>query len=508
MPHNGTVTLQEFSVITGMFGAPREVDPNVAYLVRGTWDDYGFGTLFHLWVSDENRTVFEIGPVKIAKKEMVSNGAYAATVFTSLSSPFQRLDDDYFSLGQSPEYYENLVSLGETDSARILKALRDIVLDPQRQESSLFEEVLSRSLLRTVSWTTVLEQYPRILAGDPTKSGFTLTHGIPTPADPESEEASFRVRPDSLPPTNVHAFIGSNGAGKTTLLAGIRSAFSTRGSGGTAASPTPNQRRVAGIVSISFSAFDAFIADEPVPDLLSSSTFRTINLGLQRSNEDHALMDNDELRARFEDLFNQCMADRRLRLEQALSFLAGDPVLGDCDLSNADGLLERINFGSLSSGHKVVLLTLVGLVASVEEKMLVLIDEPESHLHPPLLAAFTRSLSWLLTDRNGVAIIATHSPVVLQELPASCVYKVRRTRSGTSIRRPQRETFGENLGVLTYEVFQLEIEKTGYHRMLSVAAQENATFEDALASFGGELGDEAKSILRILCLDSAQLSAL
>jgi predicted ATP-dependent endonuclease of OLD family len=69
----------------------------------------------------------------------------------------------------------------------------------------------------------------------------------------------------------------------------------------------------------------------------------------------------------------------------------------------------------MSSGHAIVLLTITRLVATVEEKTLVLLDEPESHLHPPLLSAFIRALSDLLYDRNGVAIIATHSPVVLQE---------------------------------------------------------------------------------------------
>ena len=81
-------------------------------------------------------------------------------------------------------------------------------------------------------------------------------------------------------------------------------------------------------------------------------------------------------------------------------------------VSNARKCIKR-----MSSGHAVVLLTLTRLVATVEEKTLVLIDEPESHLHPPLLSAFIRALSDLLLDRNGLSIIATHSPVVLQEVP-------------------------------------------------------------------------------------------
>lgn len=81
---------------------------------------------------------------------------------------------------------------------------------------------------------------------------------------------------------------------------------------------------------------------------------------------------------------------------------------GDALQRESRGIVDK-----MSSGHAVVLLTISRLVAKVEEKPLVLIDEPESHLHPPLLSAFTRAISELLHNRNGVAIIATHSPVVL-----------------------------------------------------------------------------------------------
>lgn len=90
-------------------------------------------------------------------------------------------------------------------------------------------------------------------------------------------------------------------------------------------------------------------------------------------------------------------------------------------------------------------------------------DEPESHLHPPLLSAFTRALADLLTNRNGVAIIATHSPVLLQEVPRECVWKLRRNGLVASADRPECETFAENVGFLTREVFQLEVAKSGFH---------------------------------------------
>src|SRR5690606_24459594 len=134
-------------------------------------------------------------------------------------------------------------------------------------------------------------------------------------------------------------------------------------------------------------------------------------------------------------------------------------------------------FDRMSSGHAIIILTMTKLVETVEEKTLVLLDEPESHLHPPLLSAFTRALSELLYSRNGVAIIATHSPVVLQEVPRSCVWKLTRFRTEGRSDRPESETFGENVGILTREVFGLEVSKSGFLEMMQHAVEAGGTFD-------------------------------
>jgi ATPase subunit of ABC transporter with duplicated ATPase domains len=82
--------------------------------------------------------------------------------------------------------------------------------------------VTGKSLLRTVSPTTVRNQYHRLAQGE-----FTYTY--PTP--PRGREAdkppsvSFSVVPESQPPTNVHVIIGSNGVGKSRLLNRIANAL-------------------------------------------------------------------------------------------------------------------------------------------------------------------------------------------------------------------------------------------------------------------------------------------
>jgi predicted ATP-dependent endonuclease of OLD family len=157
-------------------------------------------------------------------------------------------------------------------------------------------------------------------------------------------------------------------------------------------------------------------------------------------------------------------------------------------------------FNNLSSGHKIVLLTITRLVEKVEEKTLVLMDEPESHLHPPLLASFIRALSLLMIDRNGMAIIATHSPVVLQEIPRRCVLVLERSGNEIKADRPPSETFGENVGVLTRDVFGLEVIESGFHVMLKEAVNKSKTLEEAEGEFRGELGGEAKALMRALFL--------
>ena len=111
-----------------------------------------------------------------------------------------------------------------------------------------------------------------------------------------------------------------------------------------------------------------------------------------------------------------------------------------------------------------------------------------------------RAISDLLIDRNGVAIIATHSPVVLQEVPKSCAWKIRRNGSQLIDERPDIETFGENVGILTREVFGLKVTQSGFHKLLRESIDENTSFNAVVRHFNHELGGEAKAIARTLII--------
>ena len=147
-------------------------------------------------------------------------------------------------------------------------------------------------------------------------------------------------------------------------------------------------------------------------------------------------------------------------LTKVLHMLTSDPMFSESEIVtyceedsqyDSDTLISV--FSRLSSGHKIILLSITQLVEKVMEKTLVFLDEPEGHLHPPLLSAFIRALSELLLDKNGVAIIATHSPVILQEVPRNCIWKLRRTGAYCKAEHLNIESFGSDITTLTTEVF-------------------------------------------------------
>ena len=57
---------------------------------------------------------------------------------------------------------------------------------------------------------------------------------------------------------------------------------------------------------------------------------------------------------------------------------------------------------------------------------------------------------------------------------------------------PEIETFGENLGEITTEIFGYDVGSTGFHTILKNVADRKNSYEKALNEFQGELGKEAK----------------
>jgi predicted ATPase len=485
-------------------------------LIPGNWDDYSFKTSFELVTFDEQGKRIDIGTLKIGFADQPKGWTRDA-----IPKQFESLPSGWFSLGQDVDYYQNIrEKLSDEQREFVLKGLSDIVSNNAIFENAQNHEVFQNSLLRGVSLSVINGQYQRVLKGLVVLTDFEFSYRDPGDERNAAIDLSFEVEPASKPPTNVHVLIGRNGVGKTTLLNNMVSAIiieegqkEQRGgfyetSPWLASKPLP-PNYFSSVVSVSFSAFDPFVPPRDRPDRSKGVAYFYIGMKNARSGPDGKTQKPPKTEVDLANDFVQSLSTcfsqpaKKERWRDAIVRLASDNNFADMNLGqlldmDTKAAIQKANtlVSRMSSGHSIVLLTITKLVETVEEKTLVLMDEPESHLHPPLLSAFTRALSDLLNDRNGVAIIATHSPVVVQEVPSSCVWKLTRIRTEGRADRPDRETFGENVGALTRDIFGLEVSKSGFHSMLQEEVDANGTFESILLKYKDQIGFEAQGILR------------
>ncbi|MFS0574987.1 AAA family ATPase [Sporosarcina sp. 179-K 3D1 HS] len=533
------------------------VDTNVkneqggyVYLVEDNWNDWWkYRVLYQMYFKDEQDEVFYIGSVKFGEIGMKEGQDKV-----NIPKQFESLNNTkLFSLGQDSYYYENLNRLGDQFRDQLLQNLKDISLDLNLLSKVVSLNVTSDAVMRGINIETIKKKYNHLASGNSALTEYDLEFIIPKSENELSEryELPFVSEPDSNPPTNVQAIIGRNGVGKTYLLnqmvgSLIGSEKERENFGEFHSSIVPkNEQIFDNIIYLSFSAFDDAKFFEPKKIKKNGIGYTYIGLktraisskNIKRKKADSLkntvrTKSTEQLRNEFIESVWTCRAipSKKARLEQAINMLYTDPIFANSQVADLlmateeerqyekkadlekreltenekkylkDSFIETSEpiCKKFSSGHSIVLLTIVKLIQELEEKTLVLLDEPESHLHPPLLSTFTRILSNLLVSRNGMGIIATHSPVILQEIPKKCVWILNRFGREFQFDRPEIETFGENINTLTKEVFSFEITDSGFHKLLHEVANKMESYEDALKYFNNELGMEARAILRAL----------
>lgn len=476
------------------------------YLNFSKWNDYSYRTLFNMVYMDENRNIHEIGQIKIGFVGQDEN----TPTLSKMQTQTVRLDEKFFSLAESPDFYSNLYALGRDFANTVLQSLNCVVVNEKAMAIAQDEPVFIKSLLRHVNINTIMNHFKRILSGHSPLTDFNFRF-LRLGKRYSDLYLDFSVESESFPPTNIHAIIGRNGLGKTTLLNEmIDSIMKGDISKGGYFDDVFNEKRISNdyfstVVSIAFSAFDPFNPLKEQNDPTKGTCFYYI--GLKPSGETIKPSYHDFMEALYVKCsvsIYECFADdsKKDMWIEAITDLESDENFKELSITGLVNLpaKELVNacltiLRSMSSGHAIVFITITMLIEKLQEKTLVLFDEPESHLHPPLLSALVRIMSNLLIRRNGVAIIATHSPVVVQEVPKSCCWVLTRYGDFTDYSRPSIETFAENVGMLTKEVFKLEMESSGYHKLFKKFVSDGLSFEQIIKAFKGQIGFEGKAVL-------------
>lgn len=509
-------------------------------LQQDNWNDHSFMTLYHLYLSVPEFSG-RIGQVKILRRGQTKADGLLLPV-----GPLITLGSDFVSLGQDLDYYERLAGLPGVLRAEVLGALRDALAFPEHAAGFMEEPGWNTALLRDIDWQTFRRDAAVLLERDydrVARLGLELSFQVRGWADPlklsfDAPGDPFSRDTTAALPDRVAVLIGRNGSGKSTLIS--RLARILHASQKDRASETlqalgeitPKGIGFTRVVNLAYSAFDAFqipglgyseqkqIVDEMARgagryhycglrnlrhEVMSAEGIGDIDgapiqpLGLDRQQKID-LKSSEALSAEFGATVAHILAAERHELfAQVCRILATDASFADLGPEPAAAIIGAPvqQFNGWSTGHKIVMHAAASLVAYTEPKSIVLFDEPESHLHPPLLAALMHAMRLVLRRNDAFAVVATHSPVVVQETLARHIAVVRRSAE-TRIRPPALETYGESIGEITHEIFGLDAEATDFHKTLAALVERGMTIEQLEALFDHGLSLQARAFVMTL----------
>lgn len=453
-------------------------------LRKDNWDDYGYRTTYLATYLDESGAAHFIGTVKI-----LQNGEEV----TDIPRDFSRLSENYCSLGQGYDYYRGLAAYG----LQITNDLRDIAIHRNLIEEFKPFRGFKDSLLRSSEAERMLTDAFNYLSKHnhlDIDFRFEFTTDLPEASKPH--KIDFDFSPFRLLPNRIFGLIGQNGTGKTQILNRLAKAItdihSNAGTFNTATRP-PFSR----VIVLSYGAFDQF---EIKSDTSSTSYFYC---GLKDSFENISPGGiNDKLQKSFERIFQERRDNTwRKVMREATSIEFFSPIV-----SRLDDVLEgTIQFADLklSSGHSMTICAIADIIANIEPGSLILFDEPENHLHPTALSSLLVALYDVLSDKDSYMIIATHSPLVLQEIPARYVRIIERVGSVPIVRKPDIETFGNNLSTISDMVYG-NISQTQLHQKHLINLAKHNELLEISESFEPGLSIGTISYLHALAIEGSR----
>ena len=495
--HKGDLALPsklKFVVLQRRESVPPSPQP-LLVLRTDAWDDFGHQVQFHLSHHDVKGRETRLGPVKILQRTSADGEIFEVAKTTELSTRFSELGEEFVSLGQEDDYYKGLHRLMGDRAADVLEALRDIAWLPALAADFEPTPAFRNAMIRE-NGAHRARRFGRAWAtGQKVTEKLSFTYiGSIEGADTDVE-AKFAFSPDDPVPGRIVGIIGRNAVGKTRFLASL-GADLAQIARSSAETVSAREDRVPGgrplftrIIAISYSAFDRF--KRPPRDRSSSYVYcgiRSDKGSLSRASLIQSYRTNQE---RIRDRGAQSKWTRYM--QEILGDLS-EQLTVSLEAEIRSSATEDAALSLLSSGQSILAHFVTALLAWIQPNSLVLFDEPETHLHPNAVANLFLILSDILKEFNSYAVVATHSPVVIQEVPASRVMVFQRVDNVTVAEPLLLESFGESVTELTRHVFETDEVKSVYRRTLRDLAEDESA-EEVMARFPRGLSLSAQAYL-------------
>lgn len=500
------------------------------YVETDYWNDYGFCTTYHLHASTRltgSKTSY-LGSMNIMKVGQTTNDAnLLGKIFSLTEGVFTKLPEDYFMVSFSIELFKgvSLLLKSKEDRMLFLQSL-NVMFDSSHPlyETVKNQDCFTNSVLRNSTMESfVLKKAKQIMFDeavfyDLEQQTIEVTY--------QNAEASIRLDfkcPNGVTaigsvPYGMIAFIGHNGCGKSTLLYDLASLIYTPPTQRFLLKDTikmkPSDVGTTKLIMFSYSAFDNFrfpgntlsdyrlmaegvdsrqgrfiycgvrdvkqemeilikqhIENAPDPNQRNNNTIiqeKRVNevklKPIQRLAEEfstalNVISSNNDLTEAWNAMAEHC-EEILPSLYQDLCHFSGTNLIWDSE--------NRINhYRNMSTGVKFFLHTMSHIYAYNEDNSILLFDEPENHLHPPMLSFMMNEIRRAIRRTHSIMLVSTHSPVILQEMFAKNIYVIRRDGDTFKFGHPLTETYGENFGYINRIVFGLNSDISDYHEVFS-----------------------------------------
>lgn len=457
---------------------------NCLVLYDDNWNDYGYRTSFRADYFNHKGEKNEIGEVKIYYYDFDENRKnHTIPVSSVIGEEITQLDEKFCSLGQSLTYYQNLKDACPDDYLDILNRLNDIAINSDLKSKFINEKGVQASLLRDSSAEKALNEAGVFLkTKELVQKDISFTYYATVPYNENKTKLCFNFTKDANLPYRVNVLIGKNGVGKTQILfqlaeeiSGINSTFQRKKDVFEGKRPPVDK-----IISISYSAFDKFRKRKS-----DNNAYRDTSYSYCGIQSEHGTLSLKELKNNFITALNTIRKKNRYDSWKSIMQVLIEKEHLDL-IENAES--EEMDEIQWSSGQNVLLCTITEAIATIEKESLLLFDEPEIHLHPNAVSNVMRMLYRLLEEFDSYAIFATHSPLIVQEIPSKYVQILTRIDNVLSVRSPVLECFGENVTNITNDIFDVNSTESNYKTVLyDLSINKKKSFEEILEIFGGTL---------------------
>ena len=429
------------------------------------WNDKDYYTWFALrYYPAEDADSILIGELKLMCTD-------SKNTFECLSKAFDgHLDAQKFcSLGIDYSYYRNIHDILHPLGLDVdlLQALCDCTHDVRIYDRFKDTECFKDSLIRDLRSEKALHDARFLLSGTKRSEAYSFVYKyIPKYDNTVSATWKLHLEYDSPDYLRTVGIIGINGVGKTQMLSQFVDDFLTNN--------TPNFDHTplfSSCIVVCSTRFDQYnnqqrahnrkpFANCCLEHISVESTRNMLKRCFRTMNEGGRMLGEKTLVQRYTEM-----------VEAYLGHLADglfSVVQDDSNKYEMDDKCLKSLIGILSSGQLHILKLISCVCANIMMSSLLIIDEPEIHLHPQFILEFMTMLGEMLIEFDSFAIIATHSPLVVREIVNSQVFLMKRMEGGIPQIGPVTfDTFGEDAALLYRNIFGYCEEESYFTRIVS-----------------------------------------